>query len=203
MKCTLDDLRKLSAELGSIPDDRPDWLRALPSASDEHMTQFARYYRFFHEFVKRFRPLSVLEIGTYKGTSAAHLAFAAPKETTVVTLDVDPSSCTAVQAFGLKNIIPVTGDSAASAEALEFFGPYDVLFIDAQHDFEHCRGEYLRYRQMVNPGGVIFFDDIHYGSEMEQAWVSVEEPKVELPELHYTGFGACAVLRPEEWQESQ
>lgn len=196
MNLSLEEIRELSASILSIPDDRPEWMIGLSSANDEGQTQFARYYRFFHEFVKRWKPERVLEIGTYHGTSAAHLAFADAARK-IVTMDIDPSSTAMIQKISserdLSNITALTGDSFKIVSEAERFGPFDVLFIDAVHDFIHCYGEYLLYRPLMNQGGIIFFDDIHLGDGMEEAWKRIVDKKVELPELHYTGFGACSV----------
>ena len=195
MNVSLEDLKSLAEALSGIPDDRPRWLAEMPSASDEGQTQFARYYRFFHEFVKRFSPTSVLEVGTYKGSSAAHLALAAPA-CRVLTLDVDPEATRLVRAVaGERGLTNLTAIVRPSSDALfgeaERLAPFDVLFIDAVHDFENCYGDYLRYRPLVNPGGIIFFDDVRIDRQMEAAWSCIADPKVELPSLHYTGFGAC------------
>lgn len=192
----LDQIRALADGILGIPDDRPEWMVGLSSANDEQQTQFARYYRFFHEFVKSCKPENVLEIGTYHGTSAAHLAYADPY-CKIVTMDIDASSIDRIERIAsdrnLGNITTLTGDSFRILSEAEKFGPFDVLFIDAVHDFVHCYGEYLLYRPLVRDGGIIFFDDIHLGSEMDSAWGMIADPKVELPTLHYTGFGACKV----------
>lgn len=192
----LDQIRALADGILGIPDDRPRWMIDLSSANDEGQTQFARYYRFFYEFVKSCKPENVLEIGTYHGTSAAHLAYADPS-CKVVTMDIEPSSIAMIEKIAmdhnLNNVTTITGDSFRIFSNAERFGPYDVLFIDAVHDFVHCYGEYLLYRPLVREGGIIFFDDIHLGSEMDAAWDLIADPKIELPTLHYTGFGACKV----------
>lgn len=201
---TLHDLERLAADLPSIPDDRPGWLADLPSARDEGAAQFARYYRFFHELAKQRGPLRALEIGTYRGTSAAHLAWANVGGT-VVTVDVDPNSAALCAALGIRNLTAITADAAEAIPRVACHAPFDVLFVDAQHDFDHCYGEYLCYRPMVAPGGIVFFDDLHIHPEMEAAWDAVADPKAELPSLHYTGFGACVAdpdVAPTPWHEA-
>lgn len=196
MNTSLTELIWLAHDLRTIRDDRPEWLRSMPSANDEGQTQYARYYRFFYEFVKRCGPESVLEIGTYLGTSAAHLAYSSPS-CRVVTMDIEVNPSVIVNEIAarreLKNLTAVTGDSAKIFADVAKLGMFDVLFIDAVHDFEHCYSEYLLYRPMVKHGGIIFFDDIHISREMDAAWECIADPKADLLELHYTGFGACKV----------
>lgn len=197
----LHEVRDLAAGILSVPDVRPQWLKNLPSAMDEGVTHFGRYYRFFYEFAKRWKPQRILEIGTFKGSSIAHFADGNP-EGQCVTIDIDDAAIQAVRALKIGNVTALQGDSAEMVRHAQAHGPFDVLFIDALHDFNHCYGEYLHYRPLVNAGGIIFFDDIHVCSQMSVAWEYIPDPKVELPELHYTGFGACrmdpAVL-PRTW----
>jgi predicted O-methyltransferase YrrM len=39
-------------------------------------------------------------------------------------------------------------------------GSVDILFIDGDHTYEGVRADFLRYRELVRPGGLIFFHDI-------------------------------------------
>lgn len=189
----LSDLAALADELLSVPDDRPDWLKGLPSARDEGMTQFGRYYRFFWEFVKRQKPTTVLEIGTYYGSSIAHFA-AAGNKPSCVTIDINPDAAACVSKFPLQNITALTGNSSGLIQKAASLHPqYDVLFIDAFHDFKNCYQEYLNYRPLVREGGIIFFDDISMDAEMKLAFELIGDHKIELPTLHWTGFGAAKV----------
>lgn len=54
------------------------------------------------------------------------------------------------------------------AKVKEFFGgePLDVLFIDGSHAYAHVIGDYLSYRPMVRPGGLIVFHDACHGHEL-------------------------------------
>lgn len=178
-----------------LPDDRPEWLRNMASASDPT----ALYYRFFHELVKMFHPLKVLEIGTYVGTSAAHLGFANTDGGSVLTIDVNPDAKVqlerAIEDKGLYAIEAVTRDSMVwAAENRHRAGEFDILYIDGLHNFNQTYGEYVAYRQFVKDGGLIFFDDLELDMatrEMQVFWDLVPEEKQKLDMLHYTGFGAC------------
>jgi predicted O-methyltransferase YrrM len=198
----LAELGALAASLASSPDGRPAWLRAMPSASDAT----ALYYRFFHEFSLRYAPAKVLEIGTYVGSSAAHLA--SNPATTVVTVDHNPDAKRLVDALGRPNVVAVTMDSALFAEILSGSrpppssappsGPFDVLFVDGNHTFNQAYGEYERFRPHVAEGGLVFFDDIHLPMstrEMDVLWALVPDEKLDLSVLHYTGMGVAKVSR--------
>ena len=188
----LDAIKQLAALITTIPDSRPEWLKALPSAMEEGITQFGRYYRFFWEIAKRWAPERVLEIGTYKGSSIAHFAAGNPKGK-CVTVDIEADSARLASEFKLPNLLPITANSAEAVDRCKILSPYDILFIDGQHDFNHCYGEYVLYRPLVKQGGLIFFDDIHVHPEMEVAWEYIIDPKAEINNLHWTGFGVCQV----------
>jgi predicted O-methyltransferase YrrM len=176
-------------------DTRPKWLTAMPSASDNT----ARYYRFFHHLVEQFGPLRVLEIGTYAGTSACHLAYANTGGL-VRTIDCDPAASSLAERCkqlcrGLLDT--VTADSLEYARTTMIHLaplPFDVLFIDGLHTAAQVSAEYVAYRPFVRDAGLIFFDDLDLG-DMGNFWNSVAYPKIRLDSLHYTGFGCCRVER--------
>ncbi len=54
------------------------------------------------------------------------------------------------------------GQDTAGEEAWDiakFYGPYDLLFIDADHTYEGVRRDHLTYAEMVRPGGIVAFHD--------------------------------------------
>lgn len=54
-----------------------------------------------------------------------------------------------------------THDPAVIQAARDYFSDgLDWLFIDANHEYEHCRQELEDYGAMMNPGGVICFHDV-------------------------------------------
>jgi predicted O-methyltransferase YrrM len=197
----LSDIASLARYLPQISDDRPEKLKKLPSAMDEYQTQFGRYYRFFWEMAKQWKPERVLEIGTYLGSSIAHFAAGNPAGL-CVTIDCNPDATRIARELGYPNIVALTGDSSSMADEARKCGggpyappmsPFDVLFIDGNHDFNHCYSDYIHYRPLMRNGGIILFDDITVGPEMEVAFSYIADKKMELNNLHWTGFGACKV----------
>lgn len=171
-------------------DDRPEWLKAVPAATEPR----EKYYLFLHVLVRRYSELRrCLEIGTRQGTGALHLAHGLRDVpgSDVVTVDIEPGCKTLVEgiaaANGLKNLRAVTGDS----NTVKVDGTFDLLFIDGFHDLVSSYGDYLRFRPQVRDGGLIVFDDTRLNPGMTVAWNSIVDPKVELPELHYMGFGVA------------
>lgn len=187
---TLAGLEMIARAIAACPDNRPGWLREMPSASDST----ALYYRFLWAIAAAWKPDLSIEIGTYKAVSAAHLASGHPGGL-VVTVDNDSLAVETAwmisRDHNLANLIPIHEDSARAVRLLRGLARRaDILFVDGLHNFDQCYGEYEMYRPLVADGGLILFDDIHVSREMEAAWRRVLDPKIELGLLHYTGFGA-------------
>jgi tRNA G46 methylase TrmB len=193
MNLSLEELRRLSDTLDTIPDDRPQWLKDLPYG----MESISHYYRLLFELVKRYKPEYVLEIGIDKGGSTLTLAAANPGGS-VVSVDIDKPSCDNARKIaadhGLTNLLVIQDDSLKHVTRLGEIGrKADLLFIDGWHDFNHSYQEYEQYRKFMKDGGIILFDDIHESRQMDVMWQYIIDPKVELPKSHWTGFGACKV----------
>lgn len=180
----LEDLRQIERSLAKEKDLRPEWLRTL----DDDPTSV--YYRFFFECTAKVKPLVSFEIGTCEGKSAAHLA-SGHSGGTVITIDIRPESKISVDRLLLPNVVSILGDSLEIPHILKWMPALDLLFIDGQHDLRQAYREYLLYRPYVREGGIVYFDDIHIDNGMERLWEVIQDPKVELPSLHYTGFGVA------------
>lgn len=194
MNISLAELRSLSDNLATIPDDRPDWIKQMPYA----MESSTHYYRLLWELVKQKRPACTIEVGVDKGGSTLTLAQANPAGK-VVSIDIDRAACEnarkIAEAHHLTNLTVVCDDSMRYIQSWDREKKIDLLFLDGAHDFEHCYGEYAAYRPFIAEGGIILFDDIHEGKQMDAAWSYIVDPKVELPKAHHSGFGACKVDR--------
>ena len=193
----ISSLKRLEIDVhrGVKLDDRPDWLKDMPSARDNT----ALYYQFLYHLCRSPEPLNVLEIGTYKGTSAAHMAYGMVVSGNgggVTTLDIDPEARRLAYTVAAERNLPIHAMLAdsSSPDALahaRMAAPFDVLFIDSIHNFSQAYDEYQRYRDLVKDDGYIFFDDTSLGAEMQALWDFIADPKIKLDLLHYTGFGAA------------
>lgn len=64
---------------------------------------------------------------------------------------------------------------------------FDMLFIDGDHTYEGVKSDYMLYRHMVNPGGIIVFHDISFGPEsawygVQKLWNEIDGHKIEFVE---------------------
>ena len=198
---TLADLVRLAQDLPSLPDIRPAWLREMPYACGAGEA----YYRYYAELVARYQPLRTVEIGTDRAVATAHLAY--ENTAPVVTIDHNWRALENALALPLLNIEAIYGDSSTAVEAARGHGPYDLLYIDALHDFNHAYGEYVLYRELVVDGGMIFFDDLDldmHTRDMQILWEHIVDPKAMLPGLHATGFGVAIkdpAIAPLPWRD--
>ncbi len=180
---TPEELKQRASSYLARPDLRPKLLKDL---TDQAPTTLP-YLRFFYELACELKPKYVLETGTDRGRSAAHFALGNP-DSIVVTLDIDPACSQNCRNLGIPNIKEISGESLGYTS-----GPVDILFLDSLHTYEHTIAEWHVFQKCVKPGGLAFFDDIHLDQSMERFWREVQGAKVDLSELHYSGFGAVVL----------
>lgn len=179
-----EELRQKSHVYVARANERPQILKDLTEPAPTTLP----YNVFFYELVKELKPALMLETGTDRGRSAAHLALGNP-EGLMITIDIDPACKANVDALGIQNIQSHAVDSLAHVAMIPD-GALDLLFLDSLHTYEHTIQEWRAYQRKVKKGGLVFFDDIHLDQGMERFWAEVTGVKVDLSHLHYSGFGA-------------
>lgn len=111
-------------------------------------------------------PVHALEIGVWQGgTLRRWLADAAPSATVVA---VDPKHPNADvydewrREGGADVAIAIWGlsEDKEVARTVEFYGPYDWVFIDGDHSLEAVRHDVQTYSPMIRQGGCLLLHDI-------------------------------------------
>lgn len=131
----------------------------------------------------------VLEIGSWKGRSACALAANCPG--IVFCVDTWQGKLQANYASGIdreflntflentkefKNIWPVPMDSIRAASMMLYTGlRFDVIFIDADHDYEKVKTDILTWRPLLNDRGVLCGHDYE-----REDWPGVKKAVKEL-----------------------
>lgn len=132
------------------------------------------------------KPKRVLEIGTYHGGTLYHWLLNASPGAIVVSLD----TYTAADNRRLYADWPPSGvelrviegdsrDPAIIARATDH-GPYDWLFIDADHYYEGVKADWENYRPICAPGAIVVFHDIvsspeyHPEIEVGRLWEEIK-----------------------------
>ncbi len=147
------------------------------------------YYNLLYSVAKERQPNLVVELGTCTGGSTSHFAAGTGGKVLSIDIEIRPDATNRLLAFD--NIELRQGDTRDPALAAEVAkrGPIDLLFIDTDHTAEQVTVELALFGPLVRPGGLIFFDDIRINPGMSAWWDSLEENKLELPQMHWTGFG--------------
>ena len=100
----------------------------------------------------------ILEIGSYKGTTALLMAENTGPDTRIFTLDIDPDHGSAYRGTPEeKKITRIIGDS--SLENASKHAPYDFIFIDGDHSRHGAYRDSLVALEVLSDDGVIFWHD--------------------------------------------
>lgn len=165
----------------------------------------AKYGALLFRIVQKYRPMSVVELGTSMGLGTAYLAMA-NKDAVVTT--IEGSKEIAAQAgrhfaqWGLQNVKQYIGNfDEVLSGILKEMKKVDILFVDGNHRKEPT----IRYFEMAKPflqeSSVVIFDDIHWSPEMHAAWQIIKrDSRVTLSiDLFYFGI----VFFKKEFKEKQ
>lgn len=134
--------------------------------------------------VKYIKPTRVLEIGTYNGMTTLQIALNAPKACTTYTLDLPIEATQDIELskldslvakkfkdqFGTEtgiyfkgrtelNIVQLFGDSATFKYEDLGDEKFDIIFIDAAHDYENKKIDSENALKLISKGGVIIWHD--------------------------------------------
>ena len=126
---------------------------------------------------------NILELGTSLGVTTSYLA-SVGKNVTCTTIEgseqlVDKARQTAAKA-NLTNINFLQGDiTAILPQVLEQYGPFDFVYIDANHTYQHTVDYFSQCVEKVKDTTIFVLDDIHASLEMNNAWKHIiQHPKV-------------------------
>lgn len=144
--------------------------------------------------IERLAPSRVLEVGSMWGGTLWHWLQIADL---VVSVDDEMRLAGewekwADEAGAELHLLRGMSQEPAIINATHNLGPYDFIFIDADHRYESVKADWENYRGMVAPGGVIAFHDTqHVGDPtygVEQLWNEItQEPDVRWQHIVCTG----------------
>jgi len=140
------------------------------------------YYSFLYLVSREFKPKMMVEIGTYWGIGAIHLALGNP-EGKVITIDKMDWFQETIHKFcqneNIMNIKAIVGESAKMASSFAD-NSIDLLFIDGDHEYIAEKEDYIKYFPKVKDNGIILIDDIQQTKEMERFWEEVKDCKFDI-----------------------
>jgi len=133
--------------------------------------------------VNYFKPATILEIGTSLGLATSSLALGNPKAK-VTTLEGCPETGNQCQLqfqkFNFKNVESVISEfdkylTSDQIPALKF----QFIYFDGNHSKKATLKYFDLLLHTISNDSVWIFDDIHWSSEMEEAWEMIKNhPKV-------------------------
>lgn len=126
-----------------------------------------------------YQPACILELGTSLGLSAAYLASGHPAADLLTLEGAEAIATVARENFtdlGIHNIEIVTGNFDNTLPVvLKHTREIDLAFIDGNHRRVPTLRYFEELLQQINRPGILIFDDIHWSSEMEEAWDEIKK----------------------------
>lgn len=149
------------------------------------------YQKWLLCMVEELQPKQIVELGAWRGISTCMLLAGMPKESKLYSVDNDPISWEYVPDD--PRLIKVLGDDLdinIYPKDVDL-SKTDFWFIDTNHMEEFFQKERAVYEKFWKPGTVIAMDDVGHWDQFTlwKEWEKLPYDKVELPTLHYTGFG--------------
>ena len=157
--------------------------------------------QYLYSIVRDLRPGNVLELGTFHGCSATHIAAALKRNRKGHLWCVDNGwdLRTVNYAVTIGHMIPdelrdriTIVDSDITKFVQKARRKYDLIFEDGSHDPEQTEAVWSRARDLLNPGGLIISHDaMHFivGAGIRAAIEALDfEPEYIMPEPSDCGF---------------
>ena len=133
-----------------------------------------KFAQLLFRIVQYYQPVTILELGTSLGITTCYLASGSPAAR-VITLEgakaiADIARINIIKK-GLQNVQVVEGNFDDTLESsLTEMGKLDLAFIDGNHRKEPTIRYFHELSGKIHYGSILIFDDIHWSSEMEEAW---------------------------------
>ena len=125
-----------------------------------------------------YQPVSMIELGTSLGLSAAYLAMGNPAARLITCEGAAAVATVARENFsllGMQHIETIEGNFDETLPVvLKSLKGIDLAFIDGNHRAVPTLRYFEQLLQKINRPGILIFDDIHWSKEMEAAWHEIK-----------------------------
>ncbi len=121
----------------------------------------------------------ILELGTSLGISALYLAKANP-QAKLTTIEGSPAIAEKAQqifsSFEAENIRLINLEFSKALDMLDNSpSTFDLVYIDGNHQMQPTLDYFYRIKEKhASPSTIFIFDDIHWSSDMEAAWKTIQ-----------------------------
>jgi predicted O-methyltransferase YrrM len=162
---------------GARTDTKPRTVSAIARASLSPAALSALYARIIHHF----KAHTILELGTSFGINTLYLA--RQKDTAVTTFEGSPEIADIARiTFSFAkapNIKLIEGNlDTTLAVYLQSVRKVDFVLMDANHRYQPTLQYFERLLPKISETSIVVLDDIHYSSEMEQAWRELKKHSI-------------------------
>jgi predicted O-methyltransferase YrrM len=159
-----------------------------------HSAKKPKYGQLLFRIAEHYDCKKILELGTSLGLSTAYLAAADPYAK-VITLEGAPAIAAIArknfEALNLFNTELIQGNfDETLAAGLQQLSSPNLVFFDGNHRKEPTLRYFHQCLEKAHHNSIFIFDDIHWSSEMEEAWASIRShPSVTCSiDLFFTGL---------------
>ena len=139
----------------------------------------SKYGELLYRIVEFYKPKKILELGTSFGISTCYLA-KGNTNSQIQTFEGCPSTAKIAQQnfkqLEIKNTDIIVGDFKKTL-AKNINTDIDLAFVDGNHNKQSTIEYFEVILKKSNNKTILVFDDIHWSSEMEQAWRYIKESK--------------------------
>jgi Predicted O-methyltransferase len=139
----------------------------------------SKYGKLLYLLSKHFGSEGVLELGTGLGMSTFYLATGAKNSTVISIEGHQPYAQLAEQELDNANLENVEIINGLFEEGLEKIKKekkqFGLFYIDGDHTLEATISNFNRCIDISTQNAIFIFDDIHWSSEMEQAWENIKQ----------------------------
>lgn len=138
-----------------------------------------KYARLLFRIAKYYHCETIVELGTSLGITTSYLAFANNRNPIFTLEGAQNVAAIAQRTFAqndLKNIHLILGNfDHTLPNLLPKIASVDLLFIDGNHRKVPTLNYFKDFLSKVRDHSIFIFDDIHWSTEMEEAWEEVKQ----------------------------
>jgi len=138
-----------------------------------------KFAKLLYRIVNYYKPGSIIELGTSFGITTCYIACAnkvAEVNTFEGSKEIAKIAKQNFERTGFRNINLIEGNfDKTFLNALQEIKKVDLAFIDGNHRKDATLDYFLSLLKKSSGASIFIFDDIHWSSEMEEAWKQIQE----------------------------